>query len=470
MRRGPETVFSRNLFWAFLALMVWMPIPLGSNRPLWIAFALVWALLLLVGCVLAWNRGHLSVSALKRSAWPVLFLGMFLIWQVFQLFFPLSWLVPEFTRYAYSEAGDITAALSIDPAASRAAIYESLLVILICPLVLLLVDSRYRVRQLLWVCVAITTVLAVLAGISAMDGSDALSNRITAARNGVATGSFINRNHFANYLMLALSAGIGLLISLQSRGGQSGWRSKLRYWVMALLGEKARLRVFLALMVIALVLTHSRMGNTAFFVGLLVAGVSTLLLMRGRKTSISVLVISLLVIDIFLVGTWFGVEKVVQRIQDTVVVSESNIPSTEQNRLDADKESLVLFKQVAATGTGGGSYYTAFPMTRSPDQKFFHHAHNDYLEFLVEYGVIGFVFLLLFVSYILFSALRSLKTRRDPLALGVSFAALMALVGMGLHATVDFSLQIPANAVLFMVLCSLPLSMEKSALIRFFPK
>ena len=61
-----------------------------------------------------------------------------------------------------------------------------------------------------------------------------------------------------------------------------------------------------------------------------------------------------------------------------------------------------------------------------------------------------------FMILSLFKSLKQLKTRNNALALGASFSSLMALVAMGIHASVDFSLQIPANAATFMVLLALP--------------
>lgn len=38
---------------------------------------------------------------------------------------------------------------------------------------------------------------------------------------------------------------------------------------------------------------------------------------------------------------------------------------------------------------------------------------------------------------------------------GLSFSALMAIISFGIHSTVDFNLQIPANAATFMVILAL---------------
>jgi hypothetical protein len=120
-----------------------------------------------------------------------------------------------------------------------------------------------------------------------------------------------------------LAIGIGLLIASMKEQTPQSWRQRLRHLSQVLLGPKARLRVYLAIMVVTLVLTHSRMGNTGFFASMLVAGLLALLLFRQSPRPVVVLIVSLLVIDIFIVGAWFGLEKVQQRIVNTTLETEA---------------------------------------------------------------------------------------------------------------------------------------------------
>ena len=50
------------------------------------------------------------------------------------------------------------------------------------------------------------------------------------------------------------------------------------------------------------------------------------------------------------------------------------------------------------------------------------------------------------------AALRAQYLRRDPVMRGVSFAAMMGILALMIHSSVDFNLQIPANALTFMQL------------------
>ena len=91
---------------------------------------------------------------------------------------------------------------------------------------------------------------------------------------------FVNPNHLAGFLEIALAVGIGLLIADLEDTGQRTWRRFVRDIAQVLLSRKAPLRIFLIVMVVGLVMTRSRMGNTAFFSSLLVAGAIGLALSR----------------------------------------------------------------------------------------------------------------------------------------------------------------------------------------------
>ncbi|MGA8568404.1 MAG: O-antigen ligase family protein [Candidatus Binataceae bacterium] len=107
-------------------------------------------------------------------------------------------------------------------------------------------------------------------------------------------------------------------------------------------------------------------------------------------------------------------------------------------------------------GVGLGSWPTVFPHYRRPpwSMYFAGEAQNDYVEAAAEYGVLGFLllgWLCWRVGYGLLQGSRSLHSRHWPL-----FAALMpAIVIIGFHELLDLPLQIPANAILFVLLLAI---------------
>jgi O-antigen ligase len=198
------------------------------------------------------------------------------------------------------------------------------------------------------------------------------------------------------------------------------------------------------------------MGNTAFFAAITLVGLFALWRLKLPSRPLLVLVISILVVDVFVVGTWFGMEKVIDRIRDSVQVQQDEWVIRDQDRLETYHESFDIISKSPVTGVGGGSFYTVYPAWRGGDQGYMDHAHNDYLEFAVEYGLVGLGLLGWFLVLCIRKSVGGLVDRDRAGQFGVSFASLMAVVAMLIHASVDFSLQIPANAAWFVVLCMLP--------------
>jgi O-antigen ligase len=162
-----------------------------------------------------------------------------------------------------------------------------------------------------------------------------------------------------------------------------------------------------------------------------------------------ILLVSLVAIDLLIVGSWFGVEKLAQRFEQTTLEDV-------RERGNAAVFSVDLIKDYPVFGAGPGTFYVAFPRYRHENiLTFFDHAHNDYAQFASESGLIGLTLLGLFVGLALGAALRAQWLRRDPLMRGMSFACIMGVTAILIHSWVDFNLQIPANAVLFMVLLAL---------------
>jgi len=338
---------------------------------------------------------------------------------------------------------------SLDPTRSAQQLIHGMALTGVFCLTLLLLRSRRRIKILIYTLVISGLCQAVYGSLMTLSGVEYVLFLPKEHYRGLATGTFINRNHLAGYLELCLSVGIGFMMaSLNDKSSQS-WRDVSRRLLSGLLGVKARVRISLVIMVAALVMTHSRMGNTAFFASLSITGFIALVLSRHASRATVILLVSLIIIDLAVVGTFFGMEKVVNRIENTTLNTMS--------RDEVNIYALELLKDNLWTGTGAGSFYGVFPEYRQEDVglTYFNHAHNDYMQFAVEFGLIGFMPLLLVVMTTFIVALRAQRQRRDSLMRGLSFSSMMAIIAFGIHSTVDFNLQIPANAATFMVLLAL---------------
>jgi len=202
------------------------------------------------------------------------------------------------------------------------------------------------------------------------------------------------------------------------------------------------------------------MGNGAFFNSLLITGFIAIAASTAfRKTGVYLLLLSIIAIDVFLLGSWFGLEKVVQRMEQTSIASEE--------RDDVDQGLLPMIDDFNWLGSGAGTFRYVFPVYVNGDYGGLDHAHNDYLELLSDLGYLGFSFLAGLVSISLWQALKALRYRQSSFVRGMGFAGLMGTLSLLIHSSVDFNLQIPANAMLFIAMLAIPtiaLSVDKNQL------
>ncbi|MGZ5039471.1 MAG: O-antigen ligase family protein [Usitatibacter sp.] len=446
------------VFWALLLLLVWIPIPLGSNRAWAWGVLEAWAFLLLAAWLLLWGTGWVRVSNPLRRSWPAwIVLGAWIALQAVHVVpMPVSWisaLSPESAR-VHSWVADVgirpdVTTLSVEPNASRVSLLKTLAYAAVFFLVLAVVNRRSRVLMLARALVYSALVFSVYAVLMHLEGAQLDYFGILIRHGDSASGTFVNRNHFAGYLEMTLAVGIGLLIATLSDRSADTWKKFVRQTIEWILSPKMVLRLALCVLVIALTTTHSRMGNTAFFASLLVAGLLGIVLSRYATRNTVLLLASLVAIDLLIVGSWFGVEKLAQRIEQTTVQDV-------QDREEPAAYSLDLIRNYPVFGSGPGSFYIVYPGYRKEQaMAFFDHAHNDYAEIASDSGVLGLGLLGAFVAMSLGAALLAQWRRRDPLMRGMAFACVMGVTAILIHSWVDFNLQIPSNAVYFMVLLAL---------------
>ncbi|MGZ5098766.1 MAG: O-antigen ligase family protein [Usitatibacter sp.] len=454
----PNLEAEKLLFWALLALLVWVPIPLGSNRP-WAWMVLeVWAFAMLALWVLLWAFGRAEVSEPMKRAWPawILLLAWLALQALHILPMPPEWvaaLSPEAARMEGLVA-DLgiqrdSMTLSIDPSASKISLLKSLAYVAVFFLTLALVNRRSRVETLARVLVYAAVLHAIYAVLMHLSNAEGEFFGTLLSHGESASGTYANRNHFAGLLEMTLALGIGLLIAGLSDRGADTWKKFVRQTIEWILSPKMLLRLSLCILVIALTTTHSRMGNTAFFASLLIAGAVGIVLSRHATRNTVVLLASLVAIDLFIVGSWFGMEKLAQRIEQTTM-------GEVQVREEPASYAVEIVKDYPVFGSGPGAFYVTFPKYRSERVALFYdYAHNDYAQIAVESGILGFGIIGSFVVLTLLVALAAQWKRRDPLMRGMSFACVMGVTALLIHSAVDFNLQIPANAAYFMVLLAL---------------
>lgn len=435
-------------FYLFLAILFLLPIPLGANRPwAWSFFQLaIFGLTLYTTFTLRTSKN----IGIHR------YLSMVMLWLAFIAIamlqiIPLPSVIVDVLSPSSSElyrlAGADTYYISIDRGQSIINLVKLLSLFCVLLLTMQLVTSESRIRLLLITMLASGTFQALYGSLEVLIGANG-SLVFGFEVKEFATGSFVYRNHYANFLMLCLSAGIGLIVTSLEKDKMQSPKDKLRSSAQMLLSSKTIIRICLAVMVIGLVMSRSRMGNVAFFVSVAIIGLIALILIRNRSNGLFIFVISMFIINLFIVSAYFGLQRVKDRLEQTSLAAET--------RGDIIHDAFPIIQDFPLFGSGGGSFYSIFPRYQELEvYAFYDHVHNDYLQFAIEFGIAGVFILLIILLFTFYKALRAMYKRKNSIFKGTSFAVAMAMLGMCIHMTVDFPLQGFANACYFVVFIGL---------------
>ena len=432
-------------FYSLITLIVWLPIPLGSNRDWAWAIAEMWIALQSL-LLIASYRGNLPFERIKHYRYLILGLVIFQCWVFIQTL-PLNWSILGLVSPKSAEIYQLVEApigfISLDSRMSLVSLFKGLTYTLLVLNAIFLVNSSRRLKTVVVAIVISGTLQAFYAAMMVLLNVTE-SPVFGYPEKGIATGSFVYKNHLANYLMMSLCLGLGLIIS-QLHTSESGSKFVfIKRLIEGLLSHKMLLRLCLVIMVIALVMTRSRMGNTAFFAATTIGGVIALLFYKHKPKALVALVGSVIAIDTIVVGALFGLDKVKQRLVETSLDAES--------RDQVVIWSLDIIRDFPFTGTGMASFYTIFPMYSKADIGFYDHAHNDYVQFMVEAGIPATLLLGSIVLFSLWRTFKTIRTRNSKTMKGVALGCLMAIIGMLVHISVDFNLQPMANAATFIMI------------------
>jgi O-antigen ligase len=247
-------------------------------------------------------------------------------------------------------------------------------------------------------------------------------------------GPYVNHNHYAG--LMEMLTPIPLVISFA--GGVRVSRRALAALVAALMAS-------------TIFLSESRGGMAAFTAQIaLLAG----FLITRRKNWKAALAFGAFVVIVLGLLVWLGGGELVARIAS--IHSGTRTELSGGTRRTIDQDSLRMFAQKPVFGWGLGVFPDIYPRFSTLATNLqVGMAHNDYLQLLVEMGVLGLGMALWFLLTLFRSALKKFKSWPSDTNSAVTLAAMLGVTGILVHSFVEFNLQIPGNAALFYVLCML---------------
>jgi len=413
--------------------------------------------------VLMASRPRNNDSLASALKWPrILFAGFFLF-LVFQAVplpkFLVRVISPGTAAYHDLFAGDLGRfrfiSLSVIPAHTLRAGLEILTYILLGFLVIKIVRTRRQMMRLFAVLVGMGVFEAFYGLFELTSGSPRILFYKKVHTLDAVTGTFVNRNHLSGYLEMIIPLAIGLLIARIDFFSLAGLRWKEKLLRFSEKGLSVNILLFLSagLMSLAIVYSRSRSGTAILVLTFLLFFELTVLYLRpsGQKRDGVRVFLAVLFLFITVISLYIGIGATIERFDLDYLLREQRPVYWAQ--------AVRIFARFPLSGSGLGTFASLYPDVESEGTlvRAFH-AHNDYLEYLAELGILGMGLLL---GGVLFLAVKSFlvwRERRHPEVKGLALGGIVSIVCILVHSLTDFNLHIPANMVLFSVVLSLTIA------------
>jgi O-antigen ligase len=248
---------------------------------------------------------------------------------------------------------------------------------------------------------------------------------------GIPFGPFVNRNHFAGLMELLIPPGLAMQIVGSERRDQL-----------------PLVTLFTLIPIGALFLSASRGGIVSFVAEVVVLAI--LIVARRREKKIFVAAALLLTLGTILVS-WLGIGRALDRF-----ATYKKLETSEGRRVEMLHDSLRIFYDHRVLGTGLGTLQEVFPKYETLyDGLIVNHSHNDYAEALAETGAIGGLCWFVFLALLFWKSWKILSDAGDSRNFAYHVGALVACLGLLVHAGVDFNFHIPSNALIFLLQAAL---------------
>lgn len=437
------TLLDRVIFYGLIVIIVLTAIPYGTaeswSKALFEAAVFFLGLLWIIHGLIdgSWRIGSLRVISPMVGLVVLAAVQSLVWWQV-------------------DNAGDkVWFALSSDPFETRIFAFRIAALTLALGLIIRFTSNTKRLGVLVHaiIAVALASALFGIARQATQHGPSAPAFVLSRLLPETGYGQFINRNHFAFLMEMALGLVIGVALMQKGRFERllSYLSSAVLMWAAVALSRSRGgvLAITVQVICAALLFVNFRTSPT----GSLAAGPRWI--RWGRSLIVTTIVAVVLLVIIVAGVAWLGGDQLSTGVE-TATVEMSGVDTTEMRqgvmRRNIWRATWLMFKAHPIAGAGLGAFWAEVPVSHeasgasTPQQ-----AHNDYLELLASGGILGAALLVWFAFALIREARHSVKTT-EGFQRAVSLGAIIGLIGVGVHSIVDFGLHITINALVFVVL------------------
>lgn len=439
-------------FYFLISILVFAPLVFGGNRPIPLLILELLALVL-AGYLIQKQDDFSKYSKLHLGFLVILFLIPLL--QLIPLPFQLWLHLPGHSQYAQgllitgNHLADGARAASLVPSLTE----FSLLALLPPVMVFLFTLSlpREQIKTAVIVLLAIASFQAILGLMQYGAGAESFLRLNNNIAGKAATGTYANRDHLAGFLEMVLPLALAMLTasignSHATRRHTRNLRQRLAAMTATHLNQAVVYAVIAIAILLGLIFTQSRTGVVLSMLVILLSTLSFATRIGGKN-------VYGIIGTFAAIGLMLAVEIGLAPVLNRFVVQDP-----------LQDARWLIFSDVANAigeffplGSGAGTFNQVYPHFQGYAfaDKFVNRAHNDYLEWIMEGGLLAAVLILVFfVLY--FKRWIKVWKRGDWKTLNfIQVGAGIGLFVMMLHTFVDFNLHIPANQIYFAFLAAL---------------
>ena len=297
----------------------------------------------------------------------------------------------------------------------------------------LYVSASPRTWQYTGAAVAVYMFLMAVFAIVQFFASPGLIYGVIPAEYASVFGPYVDRGNYAGLMEMLIPIAVTLACSLR-------WKHPAKLFLLFV--------VFTAL--VSVFLSGSRAGLISLAVEFAILGL--VILFTGTEHK-HVLVVGILVAALA-VGFfyWLDPGDVWGRWKQMATRPELALG----DRQKIAEDSFLMCRDHLAHGVGLGAFEVAYtPYQSVVTDLTIDYAHNDYLQFLAETGIWGWLLAPLAITIFVVLSFRRLRARLRYQSGWLQFGAAVGVCGLLVHSFSEFNLHIPANAAWFSFLAAL---------------